>query len=236
MNQVDNQGQHAPLEDFLRKPNQLFWLSQQNGLSSALSEIPKLEFSSLNQQQVQGCIEWVLEKSLHGSPTDAQGVYLCAVLGHLALTTSSTKRFELTAKSDTTARACDNLLRCLTPRSLKKKPGFISATCWKLLEAIAPVLADNSSTPGWLKFAADFYPIFGMEYLLQVKITSPKYEKENYMRLVRMLLQHVQKIRNAPREDKQFYEPFLKRTFKLAPDECTLFQLFADESLVRIFL
>ena len=177
-----------------------------------------------------------MEKSLYSSVTAAQGVYLCAVLGHLTLTTSSTKHFELTAKSETTARACDNLLRCLTPRSLKRKFGFISPTCWKLLETIAPVLADHSSTPGWLEFAAHFYPIFGMEYLLQVKVTlTPKYGKENYMRLVRMLLQLVQNIRGVPQEVKQLYQPFLERIFKLAPDEGTLLQLFADIQLLGRF-
>lgn len=196
-----------------------------------MSKVPKLKFTSLNQQQIQRCIQWIIEKSVDSFVTAEQGLYLCVLLGHLTATTSPPLHL-LFLKSETTTRACDVLLHCLV--SFKRR--FSTPNVTGFLEAIAPVLVHNSSSPGWLTFAAYFYPWFGMKYVVERNIVSPKYEKDDYMRLVYLLLSHyIPHIREASPENQQYYKQFLKRIFKLAPDEGALFQLFASKTIYRFF-
>ena len=106
----------------------------------------------------------------------------------------------------------------------------------KLLEAIAPELVSNSSSPGWLTFAANFLPHYGMEPLVEMEIASPKYEPENYMRLYHMVMSHdIPRIRNAREEDQPHYVRLLTRILKLAPDEGTLFKVFASKEIAPFF-
>jgi hypothetical protein len=198
-----------------------------------LPEVHKFQFTSLNQQQVERCIQWIIERSIDTSMTDAQGLYLCAVLGHLAVTTSSDKYLELPTY-EATAKACDFLLQCLVTSFRKKM--FTSRKCDALSEAIAPVLVDGSSSPGWLTFAANFLPLFGMKYIMEMNIGSPRYEKDDYMRLWHLVVSHdILNIRNAPNEDKQYYNQFLTRILKFAPDAGTLFKVFASKEIKRFF-
>ena len=192
-----------------------------------------MEFTSLNQQEVERCIQWIIERSIDTSITDAQGLYLCAVLGHLAVTTSPEKWLELPTY-EATAQACDVLLRCLVTSFRKRL--FISPKCSYLLEAIGPVLVNSSSFPGWLTFAANFLPLFGMKYIMEINIASSKYEKDDYMRLWHLVVSHdILNIRNAPNEDKQYYNQFLTRILKFAPDAGTLFKVFASKEIKRFF-
>jgi hypothetical protein len=198
-----------------------------------LPGVHKLEFTSLNQQEVERCIQWIIERSIDTSITDAQGLYLCAVLGHLAVTTSPEKWLELPTY-EATAQACDVLLRCLVTSFRKRL--FISPKCSYLLEAIGPVLVNSSSFPGWLTFAANFLPLFGMKYIMEINIASSKYEKDDYMRLWHLVVSHdILNIRNAPKEDKQYYYQFLRRILKFSPDEGTLFKIFASKEIKRFF-
>ena len=165
--------------------------------------------------------------------TDAKGLYLCAVLGHLANTCSFVKDLKW-PKNEDTKRACDVLLQCLVTSFRKKL--FISRNICALLEAIAPELVANSSSPGWLTFAANFLPLYGLQPMVEMKIASPRYEPENYMRLYHMVLSHdIQHIRNAEEEQQPYYEQFLARILKLAPDDGTLFKVFASKEISRFF-
>ncbi len=198
-----------------------------------LPGVHKLEFASLSQQQIERCIQWIIGKSIDTALTDAKGLYLCAVLGHLAVMTSPDKCLQLPTH-EARAHACDVLLQCLVTSFRKRL--FISPKCSALLEAIARVLVDYSSCPGWLTFAANFLPLFGMKDIIKMDITSPKYDKENYMRLCHLVLSHdVLNIKNASNEDKPHYNQFLSQILKLAPDEGTLFNIFATKEIKRFF-
>ena len=187
----------------------------------------------MNQQEVEQCINWIIKKSIDKSATSAKGLYLCAILGHLAVTCSCVKDLKL-LKNEDTKLACDFLLNSLV-MSFRKKM-LNSPKISKLLEAIAPELVSNSSSPGWLTFAANFLPHYGMEPLVEMEIASPKYEPENYMRLYHMVMSHdIPRIRNAREEDQPHYIRFLTRILKLAPDEGTLFKVFASKEITPFF-
>lgn len=191
-----------------------------------------MEFASLNQQEVERCINWIIERSIDNSINEAKGLYLCAVLGHLADSSSFVKDLKL-PKNEDTKRACDVLLQCLVTSFRKKL--FISPKISKLLEAIAPELVAKSSSPGWLMFAAHFLPLYGIQPIVEMKIASPKYDSENYMRLCDMMLSHdILNIRNV-REDQSLYAQLLTQILELAPDEGTLFKVFANKEIKRLF-
>ena len=198
-----------------------------------LSGVLKLDFASLNQQQVERCIQWIIERSIDSALTDEKGLYLCAVLGHLAVTTSPDKCLQLPTH-EARALACDVLLRCLVTSFRKRL--FISRKCNDLLEAIARVLVDYSSCPGWLTFAANFLPLFGIKCIVQMDIASQKYEQEKYMELCDLVLSHdILDIRNAENEDKPYYNQSLSQILKLSPDEGTLCKIFATKEIKRFF-
>ena len=199
-----------------------------------LREVEKLEFTSLNQQQVDRCIQWIIESSSDLALPDAKGLYMCAVLGHLATTTSSSSDKCLQFPTHkATAIACDVLLKCLVT-SFRK---FLSPKCNKWLEAIAPVLVENSSSPGWLTFAANFLPLFGVKNIVEKNIVSSEHENETvYVQLCELLLSHdILNLRKASKEDRRYYNQFLTQILKLAPDEGTLFKVFANKEIRRFF-
>ena len=177
----------------------------------------------------------MIESSNDPALPDVKGLYVCAVLGHLATTNSSAQLLQFTTNIRGTAQACDVLLRCLV-NSFRKRL-FISPKCSELLEAIAPMLVENSSSPGWLTLAANFLPLFGMKNIAEMKIVKQsKYENANYMRLCQLVLSHdCLDIKNASKEERPFYSLFLKRILKLAPDEGTLFEIFAIKEIKRFF-
>ena len=198
-----------------------------------MREVEKLEFTSLNRQQIDRCIQWIIESSSDLALPDAKGLYMCAVLGHLATTTSSSSDKCLQFPTHkATAIACDVLLKCLVT-SFRK---FLSPKYNKWLEAIAPVLVENSSSPGWLTFAANFLPLFGMKDIVEMEIGSSQYEKANYVRLCHLVLSHhILDIKNASKEEKPDYKQMLRRILKLAPDESTLFEIFSIKEISRFF-
>ena len=222
------------LADFLYKLKETLKSVSDNNISSVLREVHKSKFTSLNEQEVEQCLIWIIESANDLAKSEyAKGLYVCAILGHVAITTSPDKCFQLPTHK-ATAQACDALLRCLVISSRKKL--FISRECNILLEAIAPVLVKNSSSPGWLTFAANFVPLFGLKYILEINNASPQYKKETYMELCQLLLSHdIVNIRNAPKEDKPHYNQFLKQILKLAPDEGSLFKVFAIKEIRRFF-
>ena len=221
-----------PIEDFLAKPNKSFTSITDKNISSELPGVHKLEFASLNQQEVERCINWIIERSINNSTTQAKGLYLCAVLGHLTVTSLFVKDLKM-PKNEDVKQACDVLLQCLLTSFRKKL--FISPKISKLLKAIAPELVANSSLPGWLTFAAYFLPLYGIQSVVEMKIPSPKYEPENYMRLCDAMLSHdILNIKNA-REDQSLYAQLLTQVLELAPDEGTLFKVFANKEIKRFF-
>ena len=197
-----------------------------------LPEVHKLEFTSLNQQEVERCIQWLIETANDlALSDDAKGLYTCAVLGHLAATLPD-KCLQLPIHK-ATKQACDVLLQCLVT-SFRKK--LSSSTCDELLKAIAPVLVENSSSPGWLTFAANFLSLFGVKNIVEMDIASPKYEKDTYMQLCKLLLSHDNlDITKASKQDRLYNHQFLTRILKLAPDEGTLFKVFGLKEIGRFF-
>ena len=88
----------------------------------------------------------------------------------------------------------------------------------------------NSSYPGWLTFAAHFYPFYNTQrrLLAERKMPSTNYDMKTYLELLWLLLHNVEKI-NARNEY------ILKRVFQLAPDGDHLFKLCHDKRISRIF-
>ena len=209
-------------------------------ITTDLLGVQKLEFTSLHRKEIEQCIEWIVESSadLVNSSNDtpllmARGLYLCVLLGNLFLTSSSDINLQL-PKSLTTTLACDNLLSCLV--RLFRQRWFISPRSNKCLEAIASQLNANSSNPGWLGFAGYFIPLFGIMNIVDMDIPSSKYENNDYISLINLVLSHdMVNYKNADEQDKPHYTPFLKKILKLAPDEKSLLQVFANKEIKRCF-
>ena len=176
-----------------------------------LAQIINLGFSSLNLKDVKRWLEWFLKTA--ASPVDnVHCLYLCVVLAHLpGKFVQHLQRLFLNDKR--TKCAFDRLLQCLEACS---NSNFLSPSSLKLLKKIAYILVMNSSCPGWLTFAAHFYPYFGVKYVVVNSMPRRNYERDKYRRMFHLLLSHV--TVNQHKADPALHQTLLQKIRQNAPD------------------
>ncbi len=198
-------------------------------ISAVVSRFSYVNVGSLNPAAIQRCIQWVIEQA--HSVENKQLLFLCATLGYIA----HVKDFGWLQlpNDETTKHVCDKFLKNL--ETCFRKGFRIPDNCLHLLKRSAYTLVQGSSKPGWLTFAAYFRPFFGMKYVLDVRMKSCAYSKDEYWKLLSLLVFGVTSIKNPRTEEREFYQLFLKRILKFAPDEDVLFQMFQYKDLYRFF-
>lgn len=200
-------------------------------INYVLGNIPHHQLNMLSGQQVQSYIQWIVETTLYGSLTPAQGLYLCVLLGHL-MHLRAFQGLQL-PQSEETRRAFDLLLGCLT-NCAKYRDFNILRYFSRSLERIPYVLVMNSNYPGWLTFASHFSPFGNMQRLLQQKIpSSTNYDRTKYLELLWFLLPNVENVRGRNAFDLR--RDFLKRVFQFAPEGNLLFELCEDKRMRKFF-
>ena len=209
---------------------QWFWSIQYpEDINYVLREIPHYQLNRLNGQEVQSYIQWIVDRASHGPITPLQGLYLSVLLGHLMRLRAFQGQLP---QSEETKRAFDMLLGCLT-NCAKYQDFNIFRYFSRSLEHIPYDLVMSSSYPGWLTFAAHFYPFCNTQRLLtEQKMPSTNYDMKTYLELLWLLLPNVEKF-NARNE--YTLRGFLKRVFQFAPDGNHLFELCEDKRIWRIF-
>jgi hypothetical protein len=186
-----------------------------------------LSFQSLTA--IEKCIRWVIDKTF--SAENVQLLFLCATLGYIV---PVKEKYSLPLPEDeTTKQAFDKLLQNLA--NCAKRNFRIPENCLYLLKKSAYTLVQGSSNPGWLTFAAYFRHFFGMQYVLSVKMEPCKYKKEDFFKLISLLVVTVPSIRKVNRDEGFFFMPFLKRILQFATDDDVLFQMFQNPDVRRFF-
>lgn len=199
-----------------------------SSICDTLSQIKNLNFSLLRNKYVKFCIDWIVEQALDANVTNPQRLYLCIILGHL-------KRFSSPLqlpRGKKIAKACDHLLDCLVTSVYSN---FLSASDLILLENIAVLLVENSSSPGWLTLAAYFYPYLGVEFILlnkYVRSLNYRYDDVKYHRMVGLLLINI-KIKS--RDDQITHKDLLGFLLKNAPTLDDALKIFTSPEARKFF-
>ena len=205
------------------------YLAKQEKIGLVVSHIFNVKIELLSPTAIKRCIQWVIDRA--HSVEEKQLLFLCATLGYIALVM---KVYCLPLPNDEkTKRAFDKLLQNL--EKCFKKKFRVPDNCLHLLERSAYTLVQGSSKPGWLTFAAYFRYFFGMKYVLDVRIESCACSKEEYWKLLSLLVFDVPSIKKARPEEREFYQPFLKRILEFAPDEDILFQMSQNKDAIYRF-
>ena len=187
----------------------LKWLLQyvdQSSISHILSQIKTLEFEWLTRDHTKHFVSWTVQKT-SGSSSDTQRLYLCIVLGHLKNVTFSRKHNQI-------AKVCDRFLQCL---DACVDSNYLSKTDLKVLENIAHILVQESSSPGWLTLAAHFYPYLGIKFLFGERHTTGinyRYDVEEYHEIVDALFENIRAQHNI---DQPAHQDLLRWVLKDAP-------------------
>jgi hypothetical protein len=205
------------------------YLARRENIGYVVSQIFNVKVGSLSPAATEVCIQWVMEQTL--SVEDKQRLFLCSTLGYIALI----KQVYCLPLPDDETRKCvfDKLLQNL--EKCFKKKFCVPGNCLHLLERSAFTLVQGCSKPGWLTFAAYFRPFFGMKYVLDVEIESCEYSKDDYLKLLSLLVFGVPNIRREIPEGQSLFQPYLKRILQFAPDEDILFQMFQNKDFYRFF-
>ncbi len=175
-------------------------------------------FKLLTREYVDELVKWILEQV--NSVTEIQRLYLFMVLGHIR------KNSYLLSYLNGNKMACDRLLQCFTTHV---HSNFHSTSDLKRLKKIAIIMVKNSSSPGWLAFAAHFYPYLGIKFLLDnkyAKLLDYTYDSEEFQKLVTALFSCL-KVENRDEHKKM-----LNLVLKSAP---TLYAAFGVFQLPKIF-
>jgi hypothetical protein len=125
---------------------------------------------------------------------------------------------------------CDRLLQCFTTHV---HSNFLSTSDLKRLKKIAIIIVKNSSSPGWLAFAAHFYPYFGIKFLLDnkhAKLLDYTYDSEEFQKLVTALFSCL-KVENRDEHKK-----LLNLVLKSAPTLDAAFGVFQLPKILEIFV
>lgn len=209
------------------------WLLQclnKANIKEYLSQVERMKFSNLNMKAVRSCVGWILEQAVDCSVNDVHRLYLCIILGHLAA--NYTSRQLLLPNEPKTKVACDRLLQCLEVCPFSE---LLSSSSLVLLEKIAAILVDNSSNPGWLTFAAHFYPYIGVKNV-PVRMTSAKCDQKEYRKMVKLLLSHLRMgDHENVAEEMVDHKLLLKKVLEAAPDQDVILELFENASLQPLF-
>ena len=217
------------LKAVLADLNHLLHLAKHKHIGAVVLNFNNVRIDVLSSTTVEKCIQWVTEQTRFVE--EKQLLFLCLTLGYIAYI-KQTYCLPL-RDDDTTKYAFDKLLQNLQNCFKRKFP--LPDNCWNLLERSAFTLVQGCSRPGWLTFAAYFRPFFGMKYVLNVRMESCKYDKEEYFKLLSLLVFGVKNIKKASWEERQFFRPFLKCILQFAPDEDVLFQMVHNKDVYRFF-
>ena len=217
-------------ESVLFYVNWLLPYVNKTSIEEYLSQVERMKFSNLNMKAVRSCVGWILEQAVDYSVNDVQRLYLCIILGHLAA--NYTSRQLLLPNEHKTKVACDRLLQCLEVCPFSE---LLSSSSLVLLEKIAAILVDNSSNPGWLTFAAHFYPYIGVKNV-RVRMTSAKCDQKEYRKMVNLLLSHLRMDDHENvAEEMVDRKMLLKKVLEAAPDQDVILELFENASLKPLF-
>ena len=208
--------------------NLLAWAKNEH-IGNVVPYIFQVDLSSLSPVAIEECVRWVIEKALHVQ--GKQLLFLCATLGHIA--DIKNLFFLPIPNGEKTKMAFDRLLQNL--ENCIKKRFRPPANCMHLLRRSAFTVVQGSSDPGWLTFAAHFRPFFDMKYVLEVNMNEWTYSKESFLKLVRLLVMHLESIKKFAPEEQRYFQPLLKRMLQCAPDEDVLFQVFQNKEYVYRF-
>ncbi|CAB4041295.1 Hypothetical predicted protein, partial [Paramuricea clavata] len=197
-------------------------------ISETLVNVKGLSFYLLTKKNVKTVINWIMEQVLGNSATNIQRLYLCVVLGHLQRFCSPLPF----PKDNKMVQTCDRFLQCLIACV---NSNFLSASDLNLLEKLAVVLVENSSSPGWLTLAAYFYPYFGIDYILgkeYAKSLNYGYNDKEYHEMATELLLNI-KIKN--RNDQIAHKKLLHLVLKNAPTLDDALKLFTSPEVSQFF-
>ena len=153
----------------------------------------------------------ILENVSDASITDIQRFYLLAILCRIS-------KYEPLNLNDKTA--CDKLLQCL----LSCHYMLLPESYLKSLKKLAVVLVKNSNSPGWLTFAAHFYPFFEIEFFNKNGTELPEYSygEDEYRKMTGLLFARLKDKKLKNRDDG---EKVLQKVFKSAP---SIFDILND--------
>ena len=198
-----------------------------SSISETLTQIESLSFGLLNKKHVKTCVSWIVEEALGYSVTEAQRLYLCIVLGHL-----NNLQFPLPlSRNRKMIETCDRLLQCLIPCV---RCNFLSTSDLELLQKIAVLLVENSSSPGWLTLAAHFYPYLGIEYILRKKNAKGlhyRYDDNEYHKMIGALLINIKDGNDQIAPHKELLHLLMKE----APTFDDALDLFKSNDVQQFF-
>ena len=206
----------------------LLTLVHHESISETLVNIKSLHFSLFTKKNVKTVINWIVEQVLGNSATDTQRLYLCIVLGHLQRFCSPLPF----PKDNKVAQTCDRFLHCLIACV---NSNILSASDLNLLEKLAVVLVENSSSPGWLTLAAYFYPYFGIDYILgkeHTKGLNYGYNDKEYHEMGTKVLLNI-KIKG--RNGQTTHKKLLHLVLKNAPTLDDALKLFTSPEVTQFF-
>ena len=195
-----------------------------------LPQVESLNFQSLTTKHREDIIRWMVEQISTKFLTDSQCLYLCVVLGHIQSNSAPNLSFPSGYK---TGKTCDRLLECL---SVFASSNILSKSDLKALKAVATLLVENSSRPGWLTLAAYFYSYFGVKFLLEKEYTAGlnnRYDVKEYQKTVNELFLSVKDMKNE--DDKVVHQHLLLVVLKSAPMLNTALDLFKRSDVRKFF-
>ena len=184
----------------------------------------------MNPTAVKRCIQWVIEQAHLAE--GRQLLFLCATLGYIESFVRHEDFFPLPNHEQAKSafdKLLENLAKCV------RKNFSVPRNCLQLLERSACTLIQGCSKPGWLTFAAYFRPFFGMKYVLGVRMEPCEYSREEYLKLLPLLVSALPSIRKARNEEGPLYHQFLKCILQFAPDEDVLFQMAQNKDHIYRF-
>ena len=198
-------------------------------VSEFISQIERLNFTSLKSKHVTCSVNWIVKEALERSISDVQCLYLCIVLGRI----EEKFLYGLTfPKGDRTAEACDRLLQGFSAVDCN----ILSTLNFQIVKKVAVLLVENCSSPGWLTLAAHFYPVFGVKFVLGKKYSSSlkhRYDVSEYQKMVRALLLHVKETEN--RDDQLAHQRLLLLVLESAPVLSVALKLSERSDVCRFF-
>lgn len=204
------------------------WLLQfvnRTNIAKIIGHVGRMKFRSCDTKYVKLCLAWILVQAV-SFVNDVQRLYLCIILGHLA---SNYLSRALPLPNDSKTKiACDHLLQCLQACAVTE---LLSLPNLEPLETIAAIVVENCSSPGWLTFAAHFYPYLGVNHVVRTIITSEKCDQKEFRKMVNFLLSHLK----MDHHEELVHKKLLKKVLEAAPDQDAVLELFENPGLDLFF-
>ena len=198
-------------------------------IAEYLKHIKGLNFKSLNgTKYAEDIVNWIVKQTSSNSVTDAQCLYLCIIMGHIEEDCWKPLTFP---SGNKTAEACDRLLRAFNGSS-----DLLSASNIKIVKKVAILLVKNSNSPGWLTFAAYFYPYLGIKFLLSKEYASGlnhRYGIREYEDRIQMLFLNIKEMKS--KDDQFAHRELLRVMLQSAPTLNSALGLFKRSDFLRFF-